>query len=236
MDTQTSPTSKITPPGALESSLISRYHAGWQQTRSVTTDSGTPPADWPWLAGRDLSKQEYDWLASTGELCETAPGIAFSSNETPGPAARAAAVKCRAPYNGIIARITAAWVWNCGPHAMPQIFLTGSHRSYRTTAARYIRSELPADHYCTFGPSKVTTPTRTAFDLARTDHTPAADQALHELLTKHTTYEKVNELAKSLDNQRVPRQALYRIRTLASLAHEKLPVSARLSSSAVTDR
>lgn len=219
MDTQTSHTTAVTPPGALESSLISRYHAGWQNTTTLATDDSAPPADWPWLAGRDLSWREYDWLARSGELYEAAPGIAFSSNENPSPAARAAAVKCLAPYNGVIARITAAWVWGCGPHAMPPVYLAGSHRSYRTAQARYIRSDLPAEHYCTFGPSKVTTPSRTAFDIARTDHTLAGDQALFELLTHHTSYERVIEIAKSLGKQRFPRQAMRRIQMLASLTH-----------------
>lgn len=208
--------------------LVTRFHQGWKTTPDTQPPSDydhphqpvatqTPPSDWPWLIGVDLSDQEFAWLTTSGEIQEAAPGVAFGADENPGPVARAAAVKCVAPYTGVIAKITAAWVWGFGPATLPAIYLAGGHRSYRTHNARYIRSVIPAAHRQSLGACEVTTPARTALDLARFDATSAADQAINHLLCHHTNYQEIVELACNHLPQRLPQKALARIRALASL-------------------
>lgn len=209
---------------------ISRFHDGWKTenpdhgTHPVgDTTASAPPADWPWLVGIDLTDQEFLWLKTSGEIHEAAPGLAFTANENPGPAARAAAIKCVAPYTGVIAKMTAAWVWGYGPVTLPKIYLAGGHRSKTTATARYIRSTIPENHRHQLGPCEVTTPARTALDLARFDTSSAADQAINHLLAHHTSYQEILELACNHLPERLPQKALTRIRTFSALHDPTTP-------------
>jgi hypothetical protein len=128
----------------------------------------------PLLTTSDFSEAELCALVLDGTLIRV--GDCFSAvDEIPGPPLRAAALARTLPPQLIAERGTAAWVWGArtDPPRMHEVCVDIGQRGRPVGAARIVVREVVITHGETslFGPGtppfRVTTPLRTAVDLAR---------------------------------------------------------------------
>lgn len=118
----------------------------------------------------DLPDAERQAMRLDGELYRLAEGyVSISVPDV--PAARAAAVLGRRPSRLIAARGTAAWIWGAVPTAPVRgefiVDLAARWRPRPSDSIDIIESVIHAEDLVTLGGVAVTSPLRTAIDLAR---------------------------------------------------------------------
>ncbi len=185
------------------------------------------------LSERDLPLPELIAAGLDGEVFRVAGAFA-PVDEIVNPAHRAHAILDEAPSRYIAEQHSAAWVW--GAIAMPPrthefcvnigARVTGSPaRRHRVREVVIERREITA-----FGDARVTTPLRTALDLARFSDRFGADEARATLELMRLANFSLDDCLVELNARRnLPnkRQAIQRLTHLSSADHAVRPKAPR---------
>jgi hypothetical protein len=122
------------------------------------------------LSTADLPAAELDALRLDGEVFRVDECVS-PLDEIPGPLLRAAALAAQLPPRLIAEQHSAAWVWGAqsSPPPRHEVCSDSSARARPATAAHLVVREvvLLHDDTVTIAGARVTTPIRTAIDLAR---------------------------------------------------------------------
>ncbi|MFP5346499.1 MAG: hypothetical protein ACLGIA_05685 [Actinomycetes bacterium] len=176
------------------------------------------PADAPLLPGGGWPVHVLEVMRSEGLVEHLGAGIYLPADADVAPATRALAFVPLVPAWAVLGLEAAAWVHGGPRPSPPFVVLTGLPVGSRTLpeAVRVKESSLHPDDATTVAGLRVTSPARTAADLARWGTGEAARRSLVWLVTYGTTNKAVQEVLARQSRFRYTRRARQRLRRLRS--------------------
>jgi hypothetical protein len=180
---------------------------------------GRPPrtrADAALTAGRGQPRVVLEVMRAEGLVQHLGAGIYLPSDAHTSCASRAAAFDSLVPTWGVLAMEAAAWVHGGPRPSAPFVVLTDSALGpkWLPEGVRVRESSLPDDDVQQIGGLRITSPARTAADLARWGDGPSARESLHWLLSGVTSVAETRAVLVSQTRFRHNRRARPRLRAV----------------------
>lgn len=151
----------------------------WQRGQpTVLTDPG--PLVRPRDVGGTVAWQDLRWR---GLLQEVAPDVAITGNLPVTAAIRASALADIAPLRTVVAGLAAAWVWGAAeaPRVLDVVYPRGAHRPGNDPRRRSRQATLLHCEVEELAGVRVTSPLRTALDVATGAHPAEARRTIARL-------------------------------------------------------
>ncbi|WP_309134228.1 hypothetical protein [Cellulomonas sp.] len=142
------------------------------------------PVDLPPVVHRaDLGPLAWAGMLADGALVPLRGDVARTTGTAETPAVRAAAVARLVPPRGVVGRTAAVWVHTGGPppRRVDVLVASGARRPDPHPDRRVAEAVLGPEDVVALGPVRVTTPLRTALDVARWETSASAQEALARL-------------------------------------------------------